>query len=326
MVNWARYHTSDMIDAEASAWLARLQGPRRTTASEKAFRTWLAADSGNQSAFERATEIWDMLPGAIRPDSIELPRKNRWPSRFAMASVAAAIIATILIVHAYITLSTPIVHSTAPGEVQSVALEDGTLISLNTDSQVTVLYSADERRIRLDRGEAMFEVKRNAQRPFIVAASDKEVRALGTIFVVRQQLNRLGVTLIKGSVEVSRKPWTKRVRVAVLRPGERLTFIGQTGVAIDHPPAELATAWRKGEIIFDDVSLFEAAEELNRYGIGHISVTDPNIASLRVSGIFTTHDPLEFVHAIAALYKLQVEQKGKELMFLPETRVHSGSI
>ncbi len=78
---------------------------------------------------------------------------------------------------------------------------------------------------------------------------------------------------------------------------------------------EAVDAWRRGEVVFDDISLIQAAEELNRYSADHLVVADPSLASLRISGVFSTKDPAEVAEAIAALHGLRVDRDGRNIRF-----------
>ena len=94
------------------------------------------------------------------------------------------------------------------GGQELVRLDDGSRVSLNTDSRIAILYSDGERRVRLDRGEAMFEVARNPARPFVVIAGNKSVTAIGTSFIVRKTGGVVTVTLPKSEKVKPRKPKT----------------------------------------------------------------------------------------------------------------------
>jgi transmembrane sensor len=297
----------DVVEAEAAAWLARLQGPYRSESSEVAFRAWLKSDPAHEDAFERATEIWDMLPGMDLPavdrrldtarDEAEAADAH---SRRGVLAMAAGVAALLGVGGSYAFLSRPPVHETVVGEQQVVMLEDGTRVSLNTDSKLAVLYSDGERRVRLDRGEAMFEVMKDPARPFIVDADEQHVRALGTTFIVRRDVDRTAVTLLEGKVEVTGPSSVKGGRIALLTPGERVTVNPAAGAALDRPSVEAVSAWRRGEVVFEDTSLLQAAEELNRYSEDNLVVADPSLASLRISGVFATKDLAEVARAIAA--------------------------
>lgn len=297
----------DVVLAEASAWLARLQGPARTPAAEAAFKAWLAADPAHARAFARVTDTWDIIPGATLMSAASPPRRSR---RVPMALAAALALLTLVTGLVWL-LPRDLAYQTAVGEQRTVTLGDGTRIALNTDTRLAVDYGDDLRRVRLERGEALFEVARQPRRPFIVLAGDEQVRALGTSFVVRRDPDRLTVALIEGKVEVGRRvtaPASARpAQATVLAPGERITVRADDRRELDKPRIEAMTAWRRGEVMFDDATLAEAVVELNRYGGSRIRLEDPALEPLRVSGVFTTRDPAEFARTIAELHGLDVE-------------------
>ena len=296
----------DVTLAEAAAWLTRLQGESRTAATEAAFKAWVT-DPAHARAFARVTDIWNVVPGAALHDrgKVEISRRRRLP-----ALVAAALLVVALIGGGTAWVVRDPVYATAIGQQQTVSLSDGTRVALNTDTKIVVDYSSGLRRVRLERGEAMFEVAKNPKRPFVVAAAAEEIRALGTTFVVRREAEKVAVTLIEGRVEVRQRTAhaPAPVKLAVLAPGERLTTRPKEGAAVDRPNVETATAWRRGEVMFDDASLAEAAAELNRYGGKSVTVADPRLSELRVSGVFKTADPAEFARTMAALHGLRMRE------------------
>lgn len=311
--------------AEAAAWLARLQGDARTPAREAAFQDWLRADPAHQSAFERATDIWADLPGAaLLLDEPPVRAASTAPTPMAEARARRrlplhqlALAASLLIavgIGSFLWLSRPSIYSTAIGEQKVATLEDGSRIALNTDSSVEVRYDPAQRLVELEHGEAMFEVAHNTARPFIVRAGDKQVRAVGTSFVVRREDKEVTVILLQGKVVVTDiRPAVKRIAPTYLIPGERLRAQPEGAVRVDAQPAEIATAWRRGQAMFSDTPLIDAVAELNRYGGPRLVVDDPRLAALRVSGVFATNDTGEFARAVAALHGLRIEQTGQTM-------------
>lgn len=313
-----RNRASDTTEAEAAVWLARLQSNTRTEETDRAFHSWLKRDA-HRAAFEKASEIWDILPGAVNCALPAEPGRPRFRRFLSLAFVVASAGVAAFLIGYFWTAPLP-VYETQVGQQQSVTLEDGTRIALNTNSSVTVNYAAHTREVRLDRGEAMFEVSKDASRPFIVSSEDKQIRALGTRFVVREDPQRMAVTLLEGSVEVSRLADDKPIPVAVLVPGERITLVGKGGAMLDRPALDVLTAWRGGQVIFDDVMLVDAANEFNRYVTEPWVVMDPAVAALRISGVFSTRDPGDFAATIADLHGLHVERRGKEIRVYRPTR------
>jgi transmembrane sensor len=301
------------IDAEAAAWLARLKGPQRTMETEAALQDWLRASEDHQAAFERATDLWDILPGAVAMGrGADLDRR---PRRFLPLAVAASLVAMIGAGFTSFYMGRGSVLVTHVGEQRSTTLADGSRIALNTDSRLTVHLARDVRRFSLDEGEALFDVAHDASRPFVVTVGNEEIKALGTAFVIRRDGDDVRVTLLRGRVEVTRQG-SKPELLAVLQPGERLSAGPDDRPRIDHPALDVVTAWRRGEILFNDTPLSEAVAEVNRYSSVHIVIADPRLAKLSVSGVFTTDDVAEFAQAVAQLHGLHVKRQDDTLLIL----------
>jgi len=311
--------SSPRASAEAAAWLARLQGDARTAEREAAFKDWLRADPVNQKAFERATDIWADLPGAAaliaeRPVPRPLPVRPAWRRLPIHQLALAASLVLAIGIGTFFWLSQPSAYSTTIGEQKVATLEDGSRIALNTDSSVEVRYNAAQRLVELDRGEAMFEVAHNSARPFIVRAGDKQIRAVGTSFVVRNERGEVVVTLLQGKVAVTDiRPAAAKPAPTYLTPGDRLRAPVDGPARIDAQAADAATAWRRGQAMFADTPLGDAVTEMNRYGGPRLIVDDPRLAGLRVSGVFATNDTGEFARAVAALHGLRIEQNGQTM-------------
>lgn len=316
------------IDAEAAAWVARLHG-ERTEAIERGLHAWLEADPAHSAAFERATEIWAMLPGAALCMEAERRMGVHAPSpaptrRPIMRRPALALAASVLLAFGVGTIWWSVApepgYATAIGEQKVAVLEDGSRIALNTNSRVDIDFTSETRAIQLDHGEAMFEVAHNAARPFIVTAGDKQIRAIGTVFLVRREGDSVTVTLIDGKVSVTDlapRTRTAAKASAILAPGERFTAVGPGQPVIDTESIEVATAWRRGQAIFRDTPLGEAVVELNRYGGKRLVVTDPRLAALPISGVFATNETRDFAEAMAALHGLHVRTEGETLQIVP---------
>ena len=190
--------------AEAAVWVARLHGPNRTPEVEAGFRQWLSEDPERAAAFELLTETWEKSARLRRRPSevmvsIERPGFRLSFSRAALATLVIALTAGI---------GTALFlqrdgFETRVGEQRTLNLEDGTRIYLNTNSRALVHYDKQVRRVELERGEALFEVAKHPGWPFIVTAGERQVRALGTAFIVRRDAGQLAVTLVEGKVTVS---------------------------------------------------------------------------------------------------------------------------
>lgn len=311
----SRALSSHEIDAQAAVWLAAVNGDGDRQV-RPALDAWLAEDAAHAEAFQRASEVWAILPraAACEPEAqsyVPASRRRAWRPGVAIAACLSVLLGLGVLAW---SLADAGGYATRAGEQKVASLQDGSRLALNTDTRVEVHFDADRRRIDLDHGEAMFEVAHDASRPFVVVAGDTEIRAIGTVFTVRRTRDDVVVTLIKGRVAVSngraRSGAAAAAAVVMLQPGEKLTEPMQGPARVEPESIEAATAWRRGQAMFDDTPLGTAVTELNRYGGLQIVVDDPRVAALPVSGVFATNGA-DFAEAVAALHGLRTEQKGK---------------
>ena len=313
--------------AEAAAWIVRLHGPHRSPELEDAFREWLNADPENGRQFERVTETWEQ--GATIPVA-GIPRLagRRPPSRRrALIATMAAGVCGLLGSGIWFAWS-DLTYATAVGEQRIVRLDDGTRLSLNSETRVEIDYTKSRRRVQLIKGEAYFEVAHNPARPFVVTAGGTRVTALGTTFVVRYDTDKTAVTLVEGKVVVAPAAGDELPAVSsnigpapshdrkdlVLTPGERVTLARNTPALVDEPRVEAVTAWRRGEVMLDKTQLSDAIAEMNRYDSQTLVIEDPRVAALQVSGIYHAGDSASFARTVAKLYGLHVEEHSGQII------------
>ncbi|MFT4089128.1 MAG: FecR family protein [Asticcacaulis sp.] len=294
------------IAEEAAIWHARLQGDEVTPDDHAAFDGWLRTSPVHQQAYESASDIWRLLPEAAALKVVR--RSPSWrPMAQGMALAACLLLSVGLGV--YFMNNQPTVYETGHGQQQVVALKDGTEVTLNTDSRLTVSYSGKQRRAVLERGEAFFDVESNPDRPFVVQVGEERVRVLGTSFVVRHEPERFSVTLVEGRLEVSGPEQAP----VVLAAGQRAMRQGDQAIRVDQPEVQTVTAWQKGEIILSDTRLSEAVAEFNRYAAVPIVLKGSEVGALRISGVFQTNRSADFALTVAELNGLKVRQSSKAI-------------
>lgn len=200
-------------------------------------------------------------------------------------------------------------YTTDLGEQRSITLADGSVVFLNTSSQIKVQLSPGERRIDLSRGEALFEVAHEPFRPFRVMAAGTMTEAVGTKFNVRRTPSGVQVVVVEGKVLVDSKTVKAREAVArgvgngPLEPDQALLGAGQEArLNSDGRPPLLAkadivtaTSWRMRQLSFDDAGLDEIVAEFNRYNRTPIVLADRSLSRTRLSGVFDANDPNSFI-------------------------------
>lgn len=307
--------------AEAAAWVAHLHGSRRTADSDRGLKLWLKEDPARARVWEAAAEVWDEvgnLQGAAIAQALKKQRRAEVESRVRWKPLALAA-CLVVAVGAFFLLSDGGVE-TGIGEQRTLALEDGTRVFLNTATRLVVRYDGRQRHVELRSGEALFEVAKHPDRPFIVSAAGREVTALGTAFVVRRDSEQVSVTLVEGKVSVApedpRGQSTAKTHAAILSPGERLTFASsRQAPRLDHPELNKLTAWQRGQVVLDGLRLQDAIAEMNRYSTTRLALEMPQAADVRVSGVFRSGDSMSFARAVAATYRFEViERKGRILI------------
>lgn len=202
--------------------------------------------------------------------------------------------------------------STGVGEQRILTLDDGTRISLNTATRLSIDYDRQARRVKLTSGEALFEVAKRPDWPFIVTAADRTITALGTAFVVRRNEGDLAVTLVEGKIAVdSVRPVAHTQPLKIATPGQRVTYTSDASARVDHANVDSLTAWRRGQVVLQSIRLADAIAEMNRYSTVRLSLEDEAAGDVRISGVFRAGDSALFARAIAETYHLTAtEQNG----------------
>lgn len=336
---------------QAAAWRARLADAPNPQSEE--FCSWLARNPRNREAWLAVQAPWDVLgQHAAAPGVIELRRaalahahhafrSTLWPRRYRRPAMLAAAAAGVMAAGAFLfwQQSRTDVFQTGFGERRVVTLSDGSQLTLDSRSKVTVRYTADARALTLVRGQAQFDVAHDVTRPFAVTAEGHKVVATGTAFDVDLLGPKLLVTLLKGHVVVLPQgavtvPWLSKAPPAgadsataagadaraasaagetmsriYLDPGEQLVMSSSTAPQISRVDVERVTAWERGEIVFDNEPLESVIQRMNRYGPRHIIMGDDRAGDLRISGVFHEGDLDGFVSTIASYLSVKAQER-----------------
>lgn len=180
-------------------------------------------------------------------------------------------------------------HITAVGEQASVTLDDGSRVQLNTDTALSVEFTAGERHVKLLKGEAWFDVTSESERPFTVDAGFGRVQVTGTRFNVRMDDGAAVVSLDEGSVKLYSVQ--DQDSPMSLSPGQQARILPDGVSSAESFDRSLVTAWQRGQFVFYDKPLAEVVANLNRHRTGRILITDDKLNNLRVSGVFSTKNP-----------------------------------
>ena len=328
--------TSEQADAtareaaerQAADWIVRLSDPALSPDRRAALRAelerWMAASPLHRELYGEIDRTWRLLrtaaleagtlghaEGEPQPQPPPPPRLadrrpapgHRRAERLAWR-LAAAVAVGLLLGLARFYGGDPLLaleadYRTAPGETRRFVLADGSSLVLGSGSAFELNFTAAERRLRLLKGEAAFEVAADPDRPFIVETGGLEAQALGTRFQLRRAEESVQVTVIEHLVRVRRAGEPLDAAV-ILGRGERLELPPDgTAGRLDTVDLARATAWQRGRLVFDRQPLAEVVAELNRHRRGRIVVADAGLAAREVSGVIHLDDLDSAVERIA---------------------------
>lgn len=330
---------------KAVEWFLRVRSEEARAEDLPELQRWMQSDPQNALAYQQVSATWNTMdahasaPEIVigRRDALEDSRKaarRRWTAKSLSRlrwALAASVLLAVTTVSGWFMTHRGDIYATDLGERRTVTLEDGSVVALDAKSRVRVRYTASERRVTLEEGQARFAVAKDPLRPFRVQARNQTIVALGTQFDVELVAGAVLVTLIEGHVAVAgvgsqveqEEPQrTTRMHegakaggetgdIVELKAGEELR-IRQDGRALLVANVDLdrATAWQSGKLFFDNEPLTSAAERVNRYTRRPITV-DPSVAGVGISGVFNAGDADAFVEAVTAYFAVQIDRSDE---------------
>ena len=251
-------------------------------------------------------------------------RASRWTTgsvRHREAKIAAAVAAVVVI---GVTLLWAVkddfwrrgaIH-TMVGEQRSVTLADGSLVTLNTASQIHVGYSAKLREVQLDSGEAVFKVARDPVRPFEVHTHLATIRALATQFNVYERPQDTLISVLEGRVLVR----VGHEAPQVLESGQEARLLPERGIIrLAHADVLKTLSWRQRRLSFDEAPLEEIVREFNRYNVApKLRVEGVPRGRYQFGGIYDAGDPESLAQVLAREPGLRVTRSGNEIIIHPK--------
>jgi transmembrane sensor len=308
--------TADIHDT-AAAWVARTDRGPLGPDEQRGLEAWLAADRRHMGAYVRAQAAWHLTGRSeIAGAAVAVDKRRGIGRRQALTWGAGALAASVAAFCIGVRQVFPRRFSTEIGEVAQKSLSDGSVVALDTASAVTERYEPAQRNVELERGQALFDVAKDAKRPFVVAAGPIRVKAIGTAFIVNRVDRGTEIVVTEGVVTA----WN----IAVPNDAVKLVA-GQSVRMDDESPAPVAiramsaaqvdqkSAWRTGQIILSGETLAYAAAEFNRYNTEKIEIADAALAQKTLVGGFRTSDPHGFAAVAAGVLHAKVQKSGNTI-------------
>jgi len=321
------------IRAQAAGWHTLMgRGRGLTNAQRNGFETWIA-DPINEREFHAQRALLDVameLKGRLRADllgTLAEARARSWGARLTAgpvwASGVAMAFAVLMVALGWSALRSEgyvaQTYQTATGQVRTVVLPDGSLVGLNTQTQLECVGTPTDRRVRLIRGEAYFEVVHDPSRPFRILLAHSQVQVLGTRFDVYQMANGdVRVSVMSGMVAVegldsglgAPPSWSRR-----LTSGQQIEYSPVGLVADVHSiVAPKVIRWRQGMLETQGEPLSDFVSDLSRYTRERIVISDPRAATQKVGGAFSVRNIDDTLDRLSRIAPVTVTHNNSEVI------------
>lgn len=317
----------DAIGEAAQDWFLRLSSGTPTDADRTAFAAWRDADPRHAAAYDEVQALWDEIeplrPAFATTDRpAAMPRLARKrPAWRRRSAIGAGLLAASLLLFAAnsprLTAFVAADHRTGIGQQTTVTLPDGSVAYLNTDTAIDIAYSAERREVRLRHGEALFEVRKDAGRPFDVVALEGRTTAVGTAFAVRELESTATVTVTEGTVRVASPEGAVASPGVLVDAGHQVSYRqGSSPGSVRNADAGASTAWRQGVIAIRDRPLAEALAEIGRYRPGRILLLADTTRMQPVTARLAIADLDAGIDALASTQGLSVTRLTEYLVIL----------
>lgn len=267
---------------EAAAWFAAQRRGPMSVEERQAFDAW-RADPLHQAALNHMHELWGEV-SAIKELGVTVPAPPVGIRRWAPAAAAAAVMAVAGLGAAHY-ITRPDQVRTSVGEQRTATLEDGSVVAINVATKLAYDMKPAVRQVKLEEGEAVFFVKKDPERPFLVRAGDYEIRAVGTAFNVRRRDGEVDVAVAEGVVAVTALAGPNAGKeIARLPAGQRVRLGSRQAEPTVAPVSvENVAEWRMRVVSYEDVTVATVVEDLNRFFERPVEVSDPDLAARRVT-------------------------------------------
>lgn len=345
-------HRAEVAEDEATDWIIRLSGTTTSDEDVIGWQRWLARSDTNKRAYARVEEVWRLsghmeeLPWPTEREVFEdtyagdrpveqwrdeaassvptlLQHKPLWrQARIQWLAAAAAAVAVLSAAWQLERIEKPAapgqlaVFETAAAENRSVTLADGSQVSLGGQSLISVSYTGTQRNVVLQRGEAFFDVAKNPQRPFIVHAGAKSIRAVGTAFNVAKHQDQVTVTVTEGRVVVATPATVLSSKeptgdVKALDAGQEVRYDASTvELPVRQVNAVAAIAWRQGTLKYMAEPLSSVVQDVNRYSAESTITIDADAGALSFTGTVFQNGVDDWLSSLEQAFPVEVETRA----------------
>lgn len=316
---------STRVREEAARWFVRLHGGA-SAPDAAAWRAWMHASpehAREYTAFEALWRDFDTTAGtqaladAAQRLSGQRSRTRRRTLVRGTLGLASLGLAGLLGRHGWNAWqdSTLYAQSRATGTGERVALHlpDGSRLTLGPASGAALRYSRRQRTVVLERGEAVFDVARDAARPFVIDAGSARITVLGTRFAVSLLPGLVRVSVAHGTVELAAQGGAASpLRLNAGEVGE-IASAATLPRRVQRDAQDAFAAAERGLIVFDQASLPEIAATLSRWRRQPVQAEGPASGGPRITAAVQARDVEGFIQSLPRIAAVRVYERDGAL-------------
>jgi len=287
--------TDSSLLAQAREWRVLLHSGRATAADHLAAKAWRERSPAHEQAAGEVDRLWALLGQVEQPANPRtLPPPRRRSARWAVPLASAALLLLALWLPQGAWLGWYADVATAPGEVRTVELEDGSILTLNGATALDWTLGDGRRTVRLYRGEVDLQVAKDASRPFIVEAGPARIRVTGTRFDVDYDGRDVVLAVTEGQVQAS----DAASQPLAVGANQQVHWRADRIQQVQPLDARQQLAWQRGKLVFRAQPLSEVFAALEHSQRQRVIFLDDSVRELKVTGVFAHDDPQAVLRAI----------------------------
>lgn len=301
------------LQLQANTWLEK-QKVGLTASQKQAFIQWLNTSKAHQTAYQESVQVERLLMqfSEHEIEQLNTPKPKRFLSTWAIAACAACLMLTITGYQLWPNEVSPTQYTahykSNRGEQFDIALPDGSQLSVDAKTQISLDFNPNSRKNKLVQGRVFFNVASDLQRPFIVSTDDTKITVLGTRFSVDKKKHSTRISVEHGRVKIQNNH-----HLIELVQGQHVVF-NELGMDVQTIDPTLVDAWRSGRLVFSNAPLVEVCAEFNRYHDTEFTFSDDQVAALKVSGTFSAVQLDNFLNLLPHVLPVEIKSENNQVI------------
>lgn len=305
------------VREQAALWFARMHHAQADHPQRAQFEAWLAADAHHAHEYRALAGLWGDLSCTAHTEALAqaMEHQRRKRRRRLQGGVLTLLLTLGSALGWHLHRNGPLEMDLQTGiaELRQQRLRDGSELTLDADTHLHVQYDAGQRSVQLLRGEAIFSVARQPERPFVIDSGQVRVRVLGTRFVVNRLADRVRISVDHGLVQVDSLAGPKG---QLLLEAGQVAELGADGrlhrLLI---PASNAFTFQSGSLVFDQADLTEVAASLSRYLPSPVTAAPGQ--SPRISAVVQRADAQSFLQSLPQVVPVRLHDHAGGTVLAP---------